>query len=298
MIILGTVAAAVDLLAAVSLFDLGTAAGRADVSRISRADYRSGVTNFMSSADGWSSYLTAKPWVEGNYDYPSLYLTVSKTNDWTRFDRLVVDLVNLDDAGDIVTLSVQDPVCGSNGALLRSTPLPAWGFKRWVVTLDYWPETEFAADDVAAVEAGAAAHAAEVAAKRAAFLGRLARDNAAAGLETDAFLLGKAASTDGVRPKDTFAADAPRHLSLRLARGECEALQLLVTPNGEDLSDVRVTAAEVPGCTLSVAPVGYVEINDRPNYPVGYDVPSDGAPGYARRTRRVFPDPVAISKSI
>lgn len=336
MIVLGTVAAAVDLLAAVSLFDFSTAEGRADVSRISRTDYRSGTVDFLGAVGtGYSAFLWARPWSEGDYEYPSLYLTVSSVHDWTRYDRLVIDMANQADFGDIVTLSVQDPVCGSNGALLRSTPLPAWGFKRWVVTLDYWPETiasnnitklqiysyrpqalnaffsrftllepgeelppetEYAADDVAAVEAGAAAHAAEVAAKRAAFLGRLARDNAAAGLETDAFLLGKAASTDGVRPKDTFAADAPRHLSLRLARGECEALQLLVTPNGEDLADVRVTAAEVPGCTLSVAPVGYVEINDRPNYQVGYDVPSDGAPGYARRTRRVelgwWPDPI------
>jgi len=337
--------------AAVPLFDFNTASGRKDVSTLVRSDYRSGATNFMASAGGYSVFLKAKPWTAGNYEYPSLYLTVSTEHDWSCYDRLVVDLVNLGSDGDILTLCAMDAACTSSTAFMRSTQLPCWRAKRWVLDLDYWPDTvasnaitrlqlyshkpqsvdvyidgftllrpgealppepAYAARDLAVLAKGRAVRDAAQAARRADFLSCLAAENAAAGLATNGFLIGHASSTEGVRPKDTFSARGPRNLFVRLARGETEALQVLVTPNGRDLTRVKVAAsrllrrrhadlspaslATLPDDAVRISPVGYVETTSRPHYDVGYTVASDAEPGYTRRTRRAelgwWPDPI------
>jgi len=98
--------------------------------------------------------------------------------------------------------------------------------------------------------------------------------------------LGLAASTDQVRPMEAKLADypLPATVGLRLARGETESVQLLVSPEGDGaLRDVTVTAeGDFDGLAVSVSAVCYVNAKTRTWFEQGYCVPTNEAPGYVR----------------
>ena len=85
------------------------------------------------------------------------------------------------------------------------------------------------------------------------------------------FVIGWATSMESVRPRAGFKWRKADKVGVRLARGECESVQILVAPNGRDLKGVRV-AAEMDGgfaaSNVAASVVGYSEIVTPPPYVV------------------------------
>ena len=267
--------------AAVPLIDFESEAERKAAPRLNRATYRFGLTNFCATSGKHSFFLSVDKWKPGDYEWPAFTLKVPM-NDWSAYDRLVFDVVNLGEGGDSLARRVAGPNGKPDLGIARSLVMPAWERKQWVVDLQYWPKEtsptnitrlylytyrpqdmhafidrftllkpgealppapKFDAASAAAIRAGREAYDAALAARRKAFLDSLAQANAAAGVSPDGFLVGQASSMDGVKPKETFAAKGPAGMSLRMARNEYEALQVLVTPTEGDLKGVSVGAA-------------------------------------------------------
>ena len=118
------------------------------------------------------------------------------------------------------------------------------------------------------------------------------------------FLLGQATSMEKIRPRKFSGVQVARELSVRLARGERESVQLLVMPRQGDLHGVKVRVSDLKGEGAAVFPAsavdahvtGYVNITNRAPYPAGVSRPSASAPGY-RREREMnelgwWPDPI------
>ena len=345
------VGAAAVLHAATPIIDFETAEEQKAAPRLNRKTYRFGVTNFCAATGKSSFFLSADKWAKGDYDWPAFTLKPA-LNDWSGYDRLVLDVVNLGDEGDTLGISVAGPDGkADNVGLVRHLHVPAWSNVQWEVDLKYWPKEssptnitriffythrpqslhaffdrftllrpgeqlpsapKFDARSAAAIRAGRDAYDARKAQLRRKMLDSLAAANAAAGIAPDGFLVGQASSMDGVRPKDTYSMKGPANLSLRLARNEHEALQVLVTPTGVDLKDVSVSVSPMklkvplwkrlarsrylPADAVKVSVVGYVETKARPRYPIGYNVATNEAPGYLRTTKRTplgwWPDPL------
>ena len=120
-----------------------------------------------------------------------------------------------------------------------------------------------------------------------------------------AMLLGTATSMEKIRPRGRFSAEAipADGLGVRLAGNEYESLQVLVAPRGEDLKNVRVRVGDLKGqrgvfsaANVACDVMGYVELRRRAPYKVGCAVPTNAAPGYARKALRPdlgwWPDPI------
>ena len=267
-----------NLFAAVSLFDFESKDEQKAAPRLSRKTYGFGVTNLCATSGGNSFALYASKWMPGDYEWPAFTMNTTVT-DWSQYDRLVFDVVNLGDDGDVLSLRAAGPEGKTGLGLARSLPLPAWGHRRWIVDLKYWPkeanptnitrlhiytykpqsmhtifdrfvllkpgealppEPKFDAKSAAAIKAGRMDYERRCAARRKGFIDGLTDENVAAGVCPDGFLVGKASAMEGVRPKDTFSAKGPNGFALRLARNEREAIQVLVTPTSGDLKDVSV----------------------------------------------------------
>ena len=144
--------------------------------------------------------------------------------------------------------------------------------------------------------------------------------------------IGMASSMEKIMPKGRFLARPipDGGLRVRLARNECESVQILVAPRDADLKGVRVkvegnlilSGRDAPtarphgddsgrfvetslpetdkaifaAANISISPVGYVNVTNEAPYPIGRCEPADAAPGYARRTRKPetgwWPDPI------
>ena len=126
-----------------------------------------------------------------------------------------------------------------------------------------------------------------------------------AGVKPARMLVGRASTMTQVRPEDTFDADGVKGLSVRLARGEREGVQLLVTATAGALKGVKVRPSDLArrggggnlaASRISCDPVGYVNIEVCGPYGVGDTVPTNTAPGYLRVVRGPrtgwYPDPI------
>ena len=336
--------------AAVPLIDFESEVERKAAPRLNRTTYRFGLTNLCATSGKNLFFLSVDKWKPGDYEWPAFTLKVP-VNDWSAYDRLVFDVVNLGEGGDSLALRVAGPDGKPDLGLARSMVMPTWERKQWVVDLQYWPKEtsptnitrlyfytyrpqdmhafidrftllkpgealppapKFDTASAAAIRAGREAYDAGLATRRKAFLDSLAKANAAAGVLPDGFLVGQASSMDGVKPKETFVAKGPAGMSLRMARNEYEALQVLVTPTEGDLKGVSVgvsplklkvpvwkrlaKAAYLPLDAVKVSVMGYVETKGYPRYSVGYNVPTNAVPGYVRVTKRAtpgwWPDPI------
>ena len=108
--------------------------------------------------------------------------------------------------------------------------------------------------------------------------------------QSGAFWVGMATSMEKIRPLDGVFPKAARTLSLRLARGEKESIQVFVVPRTRGLSNVRVSVgelrsdtAELSSSNVSVSVLGYLNIKNEPPYRRGVNEPSDSHPGYRRK---------------
>jgi len=126
--------------AAVTLFDFETpaevAAGPsgADSNRVFSIESR--FATHGTNALHW----TCAHWTEGREKWPSFTLPTSVT-DWSRFDRLCVDLTSFGDAADTITVFCAGPKGVPQDGMMTQSFLPRRGFTQWVVPLDNWPKT-------------------------------------------------------------------------------------------------------------------------------------------------------------
>ena len=126
------------------------------------------------------------------------------------------------------------------------------------------------------------------------------------GFPSPAMLIGKASSMEKIMPRGEFSAQPMTKdgLAVRLAGNEYESVQLLVAPSDGDLSDVKVRVdgdLKGPNAAFAAANIacdvtGYVNTTNKPPYKVGSAVPSNDAPGYARKIDDPvlgwWPDPI------
>ena len=117
---------------------------------------------------------------------------------------------------------------------------------------------------------------------------------AASGMGTTGCALGIADSMSRVRPREGFEVASVRpalSAALALARGEHEALQVVVMPTSCALKQFRVTCEGVPeGLAVKCSPVGYIKTSAQPTYGIGY------TKGGRRRVKPAgigwWPDPI------
>lgn len=121
------------------------------------------------------------------------------------------------------------------------------------------------------------------------------------GVISSAMLIGEATSMEKILPRGRFSVRplTKRGLSVRLAGNEYESVQILVMPKGDGLKGVKVAVDgfdTFAATNISCAVMGYVSVTSPPPYWVGYNVPSDAAPGYLRKVRPAelgwWPDPI------
>ena len=123
----------------VCLFDFEDSAQR--VLNISNASLVAGCVRSWATSGEWSFRFAPAVWKEGLNEWPSVNL-MTPVNDWSKYDRLVLDVVNLgSDPSDSLSLFLSradGPV--TEGLRPQSLLMPAEGFVRWVVSLDKWPK--------------------------------------------------------------------------------------------------------------------------------------------------------------
>lgn len=267
--------------------------------------------------------------------WPSVNLRPA-VSDWTPYDRLVVDVFNDAIGGDVLCAFIAGPDGRiQNGLSPAALPLADWGFSRWTIDLTAWPKTTdpknigrvhffFTTPSAADVhlagfhllkpgEQPPAVSEAFLDAKvrpalrraealrqerRRTTLARFVGRCRAAGQTGATAWIGKATSMQKVRPRDDFDAEAADRFDLRLARGEREALQVLVMPNGRDLSRVTVEARAdgIAPQAFKTSVVGYVKTVNPPPYRGGQNIATNLPGGYLRTTRSLpmgwWPDPI------
>lgn len=128
------------------------------------------------------------------------------------------------------------------------------------------------------------------------------------GQASSAFLLGEATSMEKILPrgaKAPRALDPSAGLSVRLARGERESVQLFVAARDGDLREVGVEASDLrqeggggtfAASNVACRVVGYVETFRTAPYRTTVNVPTNVAPGYATTVADPevgwWPDPI------
>lgn len=256
------------------------------------------VTNVFASHGVNSFSFRMSRWREGNNQWP-LFVLRTDVRDWSSYDRLVIDLVNLDEGGDTVALSVSGPGVGDFTGLKDSIVLGSCEMRQWVVPLGHWPEKMsstnvtkigfcvtrpngcevyldnftllkpgeplptpvYSAASKAALAAKKAAYAKARAGRVAALRAKLARPGAGG------LLVGQAPTTEHRRPTETFDLDRADKVRVRLARNEHEGAQVFAVPNGRDLEGVRVSV--VPPAKRHKKTAG-IPARDIKVYTVGY----------------------------
>ena len=93
-----------------------------------------------------------------------------------------------------------------------------------------------------------------------------------------AFIVGQATSMENVRPRADVKWRKADRVGVRLARGESESVQILVSPADHDLKDVNVEVesdlryvsggSPFSASNVTVSVVGYVQTTNAPNYKV------------------------------
>ena len=109
------------------------------VPRCNLGRMQTGITNLFASCGSNSFFFRMRPWKEGEDQWP-LFVLRTPVRDWSGYDRLSVDVVNLDRGGDTLSMSVSGPGVGDFAGLAASLTLKPFGATRWTVPLDKWPE--------------------------------------------------------------------------------------------------------------------------------------------------------------
>ena len=288
------------------------------------------VTNLFASSGTNSFRFRLQPWRSGDDQWP-LFIMRTPVRDWSGYDRLVIDLVNMDEGGDTLSLSVAGPGVGDFSGLKASITLKPYSISRWTVPLDRWPEkmsstnvnrigicvtrpggTLVYIDNFTLLKPGenpprpgysreSVEEVKKVRGERAKARRRrfshLVRRLDMSGGNSGGMVVGQASTMEHKRPDETFELERADRLSIRLARNEYEGVQIFAVPDGKDLEGVEV---EVSPLTRR----GGDGTSGRPDvkvYTVGYvktvKSPShyrlpDGAGGTKRAPTGWWPDPL------
>ena len=277
--------------------------------------------------------LDVPEWKSGDREWPSVFPTVV-TRDWSGYDRLAVDVSNLGDGGDQVTLCIAGAKGRMGEGLRRSFELPAWETVRWEMPLNYWEDSAAKSNEVArlqlyahkpkcvhatfsgftllkpgeaapevrtppglvdALRRGRADYEHRLREERRTFVAELKAANARDGVRNGKMLYGVGTAMEQVRPKRTRTLRSAAEVRMRLARNEWEGRQIFVTPAEGALKGVSVGVSTLvhadgktvfPAAEIRVLMQGYVKTRRFPRYGVGYDVPTNAAPGYVRLAKR------------
>jgi hypothetical protein len=266
---------------------------------------QTGITNIFASSGRQSFFFRMRPWRKGEDQWP-LFVMRTPVRDWSGFDRLVIDVVNLDLGGDTLSLSVAGPGVGSFGGLKASRVLEPFGVGRWVVPLEKWPEKmsptnvttigisvtrpggceafidnltllkpgedmprapRYSRESLALLERRRTAYATEREDRIERLRSSLRRK------ECGGMLIGTATTMEHKRPEDTFELERADKLKVRLARNEYEGVQVFAVPDGIDLKGVKV---EVSPLKLRRKGIGrfaktvFFPTNGIKTYTVGY----------------------------
>ena len=123
----------------VCLFDFEDSAQRG--LNISNDSLTAGCVRSWATGGEWSFRFAPTAWKEGGNEWPAVNLAPA-VNDWSKYDRLVLDVVNTGaDASESLNLYLSradGPV--NEGLRPQSLLLPARGFVRWIVPLTGWPK--------------------------------------------------------------------------------------------------------------------------------------------------------------
>ena len=337
--------------AAVTAVDLSNADVRAAQPKFRQRSYEVGVADVEGPQGRWAfRYKVTKAWCGELPKWPSVNLKPSVT-DWTPYDRLVIDVFNESTGGDVLCAFLAGPKGRiQDGLEPRPLPLEDYGYARWVIPLRNWPAktdpknigrihffmtTPNAANVLTGgfhllrpgeepppvsekfmdekVRPGLARKEALRRERRRTSIERFVRNCRAAGQDGAHCWVGKATGMEKIRPRDDFDAAGAEAFELKLARGECEALQVLVLPAAGDLADVTVEVSDLvrarqgfldwfsaadtlPAAAFRVSPVGYVKTVNPAPYKGGFNVATNLSGGYFRRQRSCalgwWPDPI------
>ncbi|MBQ9431938.1 MAG: DUF4091 domain-containing protein [Kiritimatiellae bacterium] len=125
---------------AVTIFDFEDPAEQAAMPKVDGSDRVICVTNAFATSGGHSLFFGCKSWKKGMDQWPSFTIT-PPVSDWSKFDRMAVDLVNLGDGGDRFHVYLAEKEGRIQNGLLCNTTLPAHGYRQWIVPLKGWPKT-------------------------------------------------------------------------------------------------------------------------------------------------------------
>ena len=127
------------VLAAEVLYDFETEAEQKAVSVVKGGAFSVCVTNAFATSGTHALGFTCQPWKSGMPQWPSFTLK-SSVKDWSGYDRLVVDVVNVGEAGDSLSLFVAGPEGRIQNGLHATMRLPGKGYVQWIVPLKKWPK--------------------------------------------------------------------------------------------------------------------------------------------------------------
>lgn len=278
--------------------DFETEAERTRQPRICRDTMQTGVTNAFASSGSASYSFRMRPWKDGEDEWPLFVLRTGK-RDWSGYDRLVIDMVNLDHGGDTMNISIANDGIAPFSGLAAVTTLKPCGFTQWVVPLEKWPDGMSATNvstigfcvtrpagcevfvdgfrllrpgepvppaaysdaSMAAVAKRQSAYAAERAFRTERMKSRLRLS----GKPSGGMLVGQATTMEHKRPTETFDLAPADVLRIRLARNEYEGVQVFAVPDGVDLKGVSVSVSP-----LKRAGGGTIPAKDVKVYTVGY----------------------------
>jgi len=85
-------------------------------------------------------HWTCTPWRQGLDEWPSFTLETSVA-DWTQYDRMAVDIVNLAEGGASFSTFIAGAEGRIQNGLHATTRLPSHGYMQWIVPLKKWPKT-------------------------------------------------------------------------------------------------------------------------------------------------------------
>ncbi len=322
--------------AGIQAINFSNAAERAAQPAIRAVSYECNVEDGIWATGRWCyRFHITQAWHGELPQWPSVNLKPSVT-DWTPYDRFVVDIFNSSTSGDVLSLFIAESEGRvQNGLSPISLPLPDYGHKRWIIDLKNWPKTtnpkkigrihfffstptsadihisgfhllkrneplppvseEFLAAKVRPAQILAEKIQKE---RRRATLDRFIDRCRRVGQDGRDAWIGKATSMEKARPRDDFNVEGAKDFSLKLARGEYESLQVLVMPNGKDLSNVtvetRVSGINPKAFKTSV--VGYVKTINTPPYKGAHNITSKKPGGYERKVQSLqtgwWPDPI------
>ncbi len=133
-------AVAVQAVSAVEiLYDFETEAERKAVPDVAGKTFSVCVTNRFATSGTNALGFTCQPWKSGMPRWPSFTLK-SPVKDWSGYDRLVVDVVSMGDAGDSLSLFVAGPDGRVQKGLHSTMRLPGKDYVQWIVPLKKWPK--------------------------------------------------------------------------------------------------------------------------------------------------------------